>query len=201
MIRILLIRHGETILLGQTLYGRMPGVELSAKGLRQAETLARSLKRRFHLAEVISSPMERTRETARFIANAFNLPLLIDEGFNEIDCGVWMGKQFNHLQRLESWTAYNRHRSLAHPPGGESMMDVQSRAWAGIERIANRHQGKNEVTVAVVTHGDVIRSLLLLFLGIPGDLIHRIEVGPGSVTEVALYGLQPRVISMNRDSD
>ncbi len=201
MIRILLIRHGETVLLGRTLYGRMPGIRLSAKGYCQAQALARSLKLRFQIADVISSPMERTQETARFIADYFSLPLLLDENFNEINFGAWMGKDFSELTELESWKAYNRHRSVARPPQGESLAEVQQRAWQGLEQIASRHAGAQESTVAIVTHGDVIRSILLLLLGMPGDFIHRIEIGPGSLSEVALYEMQPRVISINRDFD
>jgi broad specificity phosphatase PhoE len=197
MIRILLIRHGETMLLGQTLYGRLPGIRLSAKGYCQARELASSLKRRFDLAEVVSSPMERTQETARCIADLFSLPIVLDENFNELNVGSWMGKDFSELAELEAWKIYNRHRSIARPPGGESLAELQRRAWIGLENIQTRFNQASEATVAVVTHGDVIRSVLMLLLGIPGDFIHRIEIGPGSVTEIVLKGMQSRVINMN----
>ena len=59
MIRLLLVRHGNTDLLGRVLYGRMPGVHLSPEGLRQAEAVGRALQSRYRLAEVVSSPLER----------------------------------------------------------------------------------------------------------------------------------------------
>ena len=73
MIRILLIRHGSTDLLGRVLYGRMAGVHLNAEGVSQANALARVLKMRYAFEEVISSPMERAIETAGPIAQAQNL--------------------------------------------------------------------------------------------------------------------------------
>ncbi|MBV8833669.1 MAG: histidine phosphatase family protein [Acidobacteriaceae bacterium] len=197
MIRILLIRHGETMLLGQTLYGRLPGIRLSPNGYCQAEELAKSLKRRFEITEVVSSPMERTQETAGCIAGVFGVPVLLDANFIELNFGSWTGKRFDELKELEAWKLYNRHRSIASPPEGESLAEVQRRAWIGLEHIQARFEHASETTVAVVTHGDVIRSALMLLLGMPGDFIHRIEVGPGSVSEVVFYGMQARVISIN----
>ncbi len=198
MIRILLIRHGETVLLGRTLYGRMPGVVLSAQGYKQAECLAEVLKMRYQITELVSSPMERTQETARFISRTFSLPLTIDDHFNEIHFGAWMGREFSELREMEEWQEYNRHRSLSAAPGGESMLQVQTRAWLGIQAIAERHAGDSEATVAIVTHGDVVRFLLMLILGMPGDHIGRIEIAPGSVSEVIFHGLHPRLICMNQ---
>ena len=198
MIRILLIRHGETALLGRTLYGRMPGVVLSAHGYKQAERLAEALKSRYRITELISSPMERTQETARFISKTFSLPLTIDDRFNEIHFGSWMGKEFSDLRDMEEWQEYNRHRSLAAAPGGESMLQVQTRAWLGIQAIAERHAANSEATIAVVTHGDVVRFLLMLILGMPGDNIGRFEIAPASLSEVVFHGLHPRLICMNQ---
>lgn len=195
--RILLIRHGNTDLLGRVLYGRMPGVHLNAEGREQARAVAEDLARRYRLAEVISSPLERALETAEFIATAQALNISTDEGFNEIDFGSWMGKSFQELFGTEHWKTYNKSRSIACPPGGEFLMQVQSRAWSSMEKIVARHAAA-DATIAVVTHGDVIRALLLLLLGMPIDHIHRLEAAPASVSEVSLGTGNPRVVSVNR---
>ena len=91
--------------------------------------------------------------------------------------------------------------SLTRAPRGESLLEVQARAWKSLEDIQARHQDE---TVAAITHGDVIRSLLLLLLGMPLDHILRLEVGPASVSEIALGGGDPLVRSVNQiffDSD
>jgi broad specificity phosphatase PhoE len=198
MIRILLIRHGSTDPLGRVLYGRMPGVHLNAEGRRQAEAVAQTLKQRYALSEVVSSPMERTRETAQFLADAQGLDIITEEEINEIDFGSWMGKSFEELQGSEDWTRYNESRSTAWPPGGESMMEVQARGWRALARIAERYLHESNVTVAAVSHGDVVRALLLLLLGMPIDHIHRLEVAPASVSEVLLGRGEPRVINVNQ---
>ncbi len=171
---------------------------MSAQGYKQAQILAEALKGRYHITELISSPMERTQETARFISEAFSLPLTIDDHFNEIHFGSWMGKGFSELGELDAWQEYNRHRSIAAAPGGESMLQVQTRAWLGIQDIAQRHAGDPKATVAIVTHGDVVRFLLLLLLGIPGDNIGRLEIAPASVSEIVFHGLHPRLVCTNQ---
>jgi len=198
MIRILLIRHGHTELLGKVLYGRMTGIHLSERGRQEIARLSRGLQERYQLDEIVSSPMGRAKETAEAIAAACGSDVIFDEGLQELDFGEWMGKSFDELSRDEQWKLYNRKRSLTRAPGGEFMMQVQFRAWNALERVIARHRHKPEATMAVVSHGDVIRGLLMLFLGMPLDHIHRLEVGTASVSEVILGNLYPQVITINR---
>jgi broad specificity phosphatase PhoE len=196
--RILLIRHGNTDLLGRVLYGRMPGVHLNAQGCRQAQVLGQNLKERYRIHEVISSPLERALETARFIADPHGLNVSIDEGINEVDVGSWMGKSFDELLESDEWKRYNKARSTTKPPGGELIMEVQTRAWGALARILARYHSVKDATAAVVSHGDVVRALLILFLGMPLDHIHRLEVAPASLSEVSLGAGHPRVLMINQ---
>ena len=197
MIRILLIRHGTTDLLGKMLYGRMPGILLNSDGLRQAERLAEVLSARYEIGEVLSSPLDRARQTAQPIASRCHLAVDVDEEITEIDFGLWMGKTFEELSRLADWKSYNRNRSITQAPGGESMMHVQARAWRALDRLARRHSTFEKSTAAVISHGDVIRCILLLLLGMPIDHIGRIEIAPASVTEIVLGPHGPIVHGMN----
>jgi broad specificity phosphatase PhoE len=194
MIRILLIRHGSTDTVGRLIYGRMPGIHLNEEGRRQAEAVGQVIRKRYQLNQIISSPMERAQETASFIACPQNLSFSINEAFNELDVGQWTGKTIEDLRSSPSWKQYNRLRSLYAPPGGEKLIDVQQRSWNALDRIIREQK---EGAVAIVTHGDVIRSLLLLFLGAPLDHILRLEVGTGSLSEVDLNDGQPLVRTIN----
>lgn len=182
MTRILLIRHGSTDLLGHVLYGRASGVHLNREGLRQSDLIGQRLKQQYSLNAIYSSPLDRALETADPISQACGKPVLVDEGITEIDFGEWVGKSFRELGDMESWTSFNKQRSTSWAPGGESMLEVQARAWRAIEA-AIRTQGAGS-TIAMISHGDVIRCVLLLLLGMPLDHIHRLEVAPGSVSEV-----------------
>jgi broad specificity phosphatase PhoE len=196
--RILLIRHATTDLLGRVLYGRMPGLHLNAEGCTQAQLLAHGLKERYRIDEVISSPLERALETARFIADDQGIDVSVDESINEVECGAWMGKSFSELLESDEWKRYNKLRSMTQAPGGELIMHVQARAWGALERILARYQNVRDATAAVVSHGDVVRALLILLLGMPLDYIHRLEVAPASVSEVLLGVGHPRVLMINQ---
>ena len=194
MTRILLIRHGSTDLIGRVLYGRMPGVHLNAEGEEQARKLATGLSRDYPIDLLISSPLERALETARPIAQEIGREIQVDEKISEIDVGNWLGQSFEELATNPEWKGFNRQRSLSWAPGGETMMEVQNRAWRCVSKYISEE--KSEV-IAFVTHGDVIRCLLLLVLGISIDHIHRLEVSPGSVTEVVISDGHPVLRRLN----
>lgn len=180
------------------LCGRLPGIGLNAEGVGQAQNTGRYLANRAPLQAVYSSPLERTRETARIIAGMQSPEprMKIDERLNEMEFGDWTGLPFQSLQSMESWHRYNASRSLHAPPRGEALTHVQARAWECVSQIAENHP---EATVAVVTHADVIRALLVLFLGMPLDLLPRIQVNPGSISEAVIGGGYPFVPQINFD--
>ena len=198
MIRILLIRHGETNLTGRVLYCRMPGVQLSGDGCRQAQALSSALQARYTVRAIVSSPLERAMETARYLAEDLCLEVTTDDDLLELDYGEWMGKTFAEIREQEDWHHYNRLRSTSRPPGGEFLTQVQSRAWRAILRILHQHESEQDSTVAVVSHGDVIRALLVLFLGMPLDNIHRFDVSLAGLSELMFDGRYPRVIRVNQ---
>lgn len=195
MTRILLIRHGSTDLMASVLCGRMPGVSLNAEGRRQAEQLGRSLQDAVELQAIYTSPLERARETAEAIARPHNLTVTVEEALVELDFGSWTGKPYSDIHREEGWSGFNQCRSMSAPPGGESMAAVQSRTWNVLNSILRDHDGQ---TVAVVSHGDVIRMLLLYVLGMPIDHLFRLEIAPCSVSSFSAgIGLGPVVHSVN----
>lgn len=198
MLRILLIRHGVTELTGSVLYGRMPGVHISAEGHRQAKAVSAAVCERFTVDAIISSPLERALETGYYLADALGLSIVTDKDLIELDYGDWMGKTFSDIRDSADWQHYNRVRSTSCPPGGEFLMQVQSRAWSALERIRMAYEDREDAVVAVVSHGDVIRALLVLLLGMPLDNIHRFDVSPASLCEVVFDGRHARVIRINQ---
>ncbi len=156
--------------------------------------LGRTLHRRYNLTSIYSSPLERAMETATLIAGEYGLKVIAESGLNELDAGRWTGARFDELQANEQWREYNAHRSLRAAPEGESLLDVQVRAWASLHKIVMQYEGEE---IAAVTHGDVIRALLMLFLGMPLDYLLRLEVSPASVSEISISGGQTVVHRIN----
>ena len=195
MTRILLIRHGNTDLLHEYLCGRTPGISLNQGGRDQALNLAQYLFEKRQLGAVYSGPLERAMETAHLVALPQSLSVTVDEGINELDFGTWVGAKFSDLDANPEWQEYNRTRSLTAAPEGESLLDVQERASKSLRALAAAHQDE---TVAVVTHGDVIRAVLMLLLGMPLDHILRLEINPASVSEISMGSGLPVVHGVNQ---
>jgi probable phosphoglycerate mutase len=175
---------------GARLTGRLPGVHLTAEGRAQAARLPARLERHTdRLAALYTSPLERTRETAEAIAEAFGVTAQPCDALVEPDFGEWTGWSFEDLDRDPAWRLFNTHRSRARVPGGESAPAVQVRIVSAIDEIASRHP---DGALAVVSHADVIRAALLGWLGVPLDFHHRLVIEPASISAVRLFtdGLQ-----------
>ncbi len=188
-----LIRHGDYSQIGRTLAGRTPGHSLNELGQRQAEAVADALAA-VPIAAVVSSPMERTRETATPIAACCGVALEIDDGVVEIDFGDWTGRSFESLRAWEGWADFARFRSTAQVPNGESMLAVQARAVAAVVRLRRLHPDGH---VAIVSHGDVIKSIVAHFLTIPLDMFRRFDIAPASRSVVAVSDHDAKVLAVN----
>ena len=109
--------------------------------------------------------------------------------------GDWEGKTFDELAPDETWQNFNLHRSVVRAPGGEAMIDTQARMRNEIERIYIEHRDQ---IVAVVSHGDPIRSLIAHYLGSPLDLLARFTIDPASVTIIQYPDSIPKILCLNR---
>ena len=187
-----LVRHGSYALLDHALGGRADH-PLSPQGRDEAERIAVWLEDR-QPCKVVSSPMRRAIETADLIARHRSLPVQTDPAFAEIDFADWTGRRFEELHPDCEWQAWNRFRSTAGVPGGEMMLVVQARAVAGLLSHATR---RDDAEVVVVSHADVIKAVLAHFMGAPLDLMRRIEIGPGSISQLLLYAEDAKILAVN----
>lgn len=165
MTDIYLIRHGEFV--ADMPYASVPpdGPPLSALGITQAERLRDRLAGTGEIrADVlISSPLQRTRQTAEIIAPALGLPVTLDEDFQEFRIGdrSWVsGKEI-----IEKYGLVDFAREPERPvvPGGESWSQFTARVSGAFERVAQAYEGK---TVVIVCHDGVIGVSFLHFFGL-----------------------------------
>jgi probable phosphoglycerate mutase len=196
MTTFFLIRHGETDAVGKKLTGWQSGWHLNNTGRAQTELLAEKLAR-FRMTAIYSSPLERALETAAPIARAQRLTPTVSEEFGEFRFGEWEGASLGELENQPQWKRFNELRSVTPAPGGELMIEVQARIVRQLERLRSRH---TDEVVAVVSHGDPLRSALAHYLGIPLDMIARFEVSPASVSVVQL-GHSIRVLCVNQTEE
>lgn len=162
--RVLLIRHGATVLSAEDRFAGSTDVLLSDEGRSQARALGERLTGA-ELAAVYASPMKRTVETASLVAAPHGLPLITDEGLREIDHGRWeqLTRKEVETRFPEEYSNWEADPFTFAPESGESGLSVMARALPVLRRIVVAHEGK---TVAVVSHKATIRLVLCSMLGI-----------------------------------
>jgi len=198
---LILARHGRTTANATgVLAGRSKGVHLDERGTEQARAVGERLAG-LALDAVVTSPLERCRETARAITKQQSTPpaTATERGLVECDYGSWTGRELKTLAKEPMWKTVQAHPSAAQFPEGESMAEMSARAIAAVRRWDARieaEHGPDAVWVAV-SHGDVIKAILADALGNHLDTFQRIMVDPASLSVVRYTPLRPFVVSMN----
>lgn len=193
----LLIRHGNTDMVGRVLTGRTPGIHLNEEGRAQAESLALRLAG-IPLTCICSSPLTRTRETAAPIAQRKGLTVEIHEGLTEIDTGEWTGTPISDMSGSPEWEHFNFFRTGTRIPGGETILEIQKRMVDEVENLRRRNP---EGVFALVSHADPIKTVLAYYLGLPLDFWSRIAISPASVSVLSVNDYGPSVHCLNHTGE
>jgi probable phosphoglycerate mutase len=194
---VLLVRHGLTALTGPVLAGWTPGVHLDERGRDQAAALGDRL-RAVPLDAVVTSPLERCRETADAVLARREPapPLHVDERVGEVRYGSWTGRELKELRREPLWAVIQGNPSAVVFPDGEGLAAMSARAVAAV-RDWNARLGA-DATYALVSHADVIKAILADALGLHLDGYQRIVVDPCSLS-VVRYGPRGAVVERTND--
>ena len=202
MTLVILVRHGRTqanatgILAGWT-----PGVHLDEQGISQAAATAQRLSP-LRLNAIVASPLERTVQTAEAIARGQRRPpgIELDERLGECRYGEWTNRPLAELSKTPLWRTVQERPSAVTFPEGESLPQMQARALAAVHAWNDRLGDR--ATYAIVSHGDVIKSILADALGSHLDQFQRIVVDPASVSVVRYGARGVQVLHVNdRGSD
>lgn len=191
-----LVRHAAHDSVGCYLAGRSEGVFLGPDGRAQAQRLAERMRRE-HFVAIVSSPQERTRETACAISAACGVaPVEICDDLDEIDFGAWSGKTFDELNDDPRWRQWNEQRAVAATPSGEDMEHVRQRVCGCIKDVARKHPGQ---AVVLVSHADVIKCAVCHVLGLPADSCFRFEIDPASISVIVSGDWGAKLIRLNEN--
>ena len=161
--RLILVRHGETEWNRQNRIVGHTEIGLNETGRWQVERLARALAGEGASA-LYCSPLRRARQTADEIAGCCRLAVAIDDDLKEVDAGELDGVTIEEvMQRYgDFWQEWVSGAPELSMPGGESMSDLQDRAWSAVERARRSHPADG---VIMVTHTLTIMSILTRAMG------------------------------------
>ncbi len=193
---LILVRHGETDWNRMGICQGFSDVELNENGRRQIEQLARSLSKE-KISAVYSSDLKRATDTAKTIAEYHNLKVQFEPDLREMNQGDLEGLSFEEIRvrygdLLKEWRINSDSLRL---PGGESLKQVQERAFRAIEKIQRLHD-KNE-TVVMASHNLTIISLLCKLTGVGLEQFVKFKLQAASKTIILFDNGQCKVKILN----
>lgn len=170
--RLILLRHGETV---WNIDKRLQGHDnspLSERGVEQAKAIVGSI-RSLAPARVVTSDLGRARQTAEVIGYG-HAPS--DERLRELNMGEWTGERKGDLIANKPELYWDWRAGRFTPAGGESWDEFVLRIKTGLTDLI--YQGSGDLLAIV--HSGVVRAACFSFLGLsPAQLL---PVTPGTLT-------------------
>ena len=186
MAKLYLIRHGETDYNNALRFQGQTDIPLNQKGIEQAEKVAGFLKD-VPLQAIYTSSLKRARTTAEIIGRAKGLEPQATDALREMSFGIWENMNSKDIQKkyAKEWKDFFASPANIKIPQGESMSDVQKRAYPEVQRILDEYP---EGDVAFVAHGGIIRVLICTMLGLDLNRSWHLHVGNASITCFYYWG-------------
>ncbi len=183
---VYMVRHGETPL---TPFRKFSGdgplnPGLTEKGFLEAGLVAKEVTK-FQADVLISSPLQRTRQTAEIISKETGLAIHEDPIWMECSFGVWDGMSIDEVHQAfpveyAKWLASTSYA----PPEGESYESAMARALQGLLGLVDEYPGKK---ICVVTHNGIIKTALAAAMKVDSTAIFNIDVSPCSISTISIW--------------
>ena len=193
--KLCLVRHGETDHNRRRLVQGQSQQCLTKLSLKQATAAARIL----NLDEIValySSPLKRAVETASAIQTNSTLAHSTVHNLSELNVGELDGLSSQEMrdQYPKFMAAWDRNSGEAQLPGGESLAQVQSRAWEWVIDVAEQH---TDGQVVAVSHNFTISTLICQVLKLPISSFRQFRVDLGSISAIEVTKSQHRLLLLN----
>lgn len=131
-----------------------------------------------------ASPLKRAKGAARILGSKLLLKSRMDKRLMEIDFGAWEGRTSKDLmakdRTFQKWVQGKGFR----PSGGESLHALRARVRKFLQDCLGRHEDKN---IVIVSHGGVIRMMILDALRLPIEYFFSFQVEPASISELEIF--------------
>ncbi|MGD9884856.1 MAG: histidine phosphatase family protein [Reyranella sp.] len=185
MTRILLTRHGHVEGIKPERFRGRAELQLTARGVAEAEALAARIARHWKPARIYTSALQRCVLTGGAIAKAAGVAAEPLAGLMDIDYGAWQMRSHEEVEK-EAPEAYRLWRTAPQRmrfPGGESLQDVMARTADVLRLVLARHATD---TVVVVAHDSVNRAILMQLLDMPLAAYGRLAQDPCTLNEIEI---------------
>ena len=196
---MLLVRHGET---EWNKLGKFQGqcdVPLNKRGLAQARQASRAVSLGAGIT-VYASPLYRTMQTAEEISRSAKTNVIPLDGLKELDLGDLEGITGPEMRAdwPQFYAAWRDDPAELVMPKGESLKQLQERAWQAFLDMESAHQ--EEETLVAVSHNFTIRTIVCRLLGMPLSNFHRMALSLASICTVEMGRSGRRLVGYNSTS-
>lgn len=197
--RLLLVRHGESLGNAENRFQGQDEYPLTERGLEQARRLAERLRRECGAVDAVySSPQGRALQTAACVAEALSVDVILDPRLREYHIGMLTGltmdearERFPRLQELRARDG----ETFVPIPGEEGREALAQRVGEALDDY--RAQYTDGQTVIVVSHGGALAAMLCRLVGLPADRPGPFRLSNASLSIVELANGRARLVGLN----
>jgi len=197
MLKLYLIRHGETLWNVEYKTQGCKNIQLSKRGLLQGKNIANKLKKtNEEFKKIFTSNLDRCYLTAKVIAEELKVNIEINRGLREMSFGAWEGLTLEEIKKSYEGE-YRKWRDKPYEaciPKGENLKAVQNRCLEAVNRIVSRY---NDGSIIIVSHGVAIKTIILGLLGFDLKHFYNISLNNASMNKLEFREYGPVLISLN----
>ncbi|HAY21805.1 MAG TPA: histidine phosphatase family protein [Desulfobacterales bacterium] len=195
MTKIILVRHGQTPWNKDKIFRGSKDIPLNEQGREEARLAGEWLQEEtIHAA--YTSPLSRSRDTARAIAQHHYVEVQDFPGLTDLCYGDWEGLPLTEV-KVKYADLYRQWEATPHMvrfPQGETLAEVRGRAWSAVAEVAARHPDE---TVLLSAHRAVNKVLIAAFIGLDDSHFWRIGQDTTAVNRFIWTGATWQIISLN----
>jgi alpha-ribazole phosphatase len=197
-VKLFLIRHGQTLWNHEGRYQGNTDIDLNEIGIRQAE-LARDYLGDVEFSNIYSSTLKRATDTAQIIKGGRDRKIIKYDDLREIGFGMWEGLKFDEINERyhKDYQGWLEDPINNGPTGGENFRSLTQRVRNCIDSIIKDNDSEETRSVAVVTHGGVIVSLIVDYLKIPPERWRSIIQRQGAINVIVVNDGFPYIAQIN----
>lgn len=194
MLRLYMMRHGETVWNTERRYQGMTDIELSQTGIKQAECAEKRFEN-IEIDKIYCSPLKRAMATAKPIAEAKKLDIIPEENFREIHFGEWEGMTVPELKAKYGDTYMNfiKNPHLYNFPGEENISNVINRLKPSLDRIIENESGN----ILIVSHGGIIRLMIIYIMGLDNSWFTKMWINNTAISIIEIKDDRRLMLTVN----
>ena len=185
MLRLYMMRHGETVWNTERRYQGMTDIELSQTGIKQAECAAKRFEN-IEIDKIYCSPLKRAMATAKPIAKAKKLDIIPEENFREIHFEL-------KAKYGDTYMNFIKNPHLYDFPGEGNISNVINRLKPSLDRIIENESGN----ILIVSHGGIIRLMIMYIMGLDNSWFTKMWINNTAISIVEIKDDRRLMLTVN----